>query len=196
MNRQKTAKKIEILFEQVIWNVRFFVVVPVIFSLLSCLNFFVMGTLEICQGFNLHFNPSEPESVTAYQIVVYIIGGIDYYLIGIVLLIFGLGIYELFISKIDSKEQTEAIGLFENSSLEELKGKLVKVIVVALVISFFKKILTFQIEQATDLLYIGFSIFLIAVTNYLLKISPDSLSSNPSKAQILIPQNKKNEEKF
>lgn len=184
-------RKIEIIFETIIWNVRFFVLIPVIFSLLSCLNFFVMGTLEICQGFSLQFDSTQPEGEVAYHIVLNIIGGIDFYLIGIVLLIFGLGIYELFISEINPRSKTEVKGLLETHSLEELKGKLVKVIIVALIVSFFKKILSFQIEKGTDLLYVGFSIFLIAIANYLLKASPDKHFSN---SQDLLPEKKINKE--
>ncbi|MEL6501874.1 MAG: YqhA family protein [Cyanobacteria bacterium J06623_1] len=40
--------------------------------------------------------------------VTYIIGGVDYYLIGIVLLIFAFGIYELFISEIEIKHQDDS----------------------------------------------------------------------------------------
>lgn len=179
----KKSRKIEFLFENMLWKFRFIVILPVIFSLLSSLIFFVIGTLDICEGFTLSldilkFNDEELEKEITYHIVSYIIGGIDYYLIGIVLLIFGLGIYELFISEIDVRFeqqnvtfQREDINLLQSESLEELKGKLVKVIVVALIVSFFKKILTLEVQQARDLVYVAFSILLIALSNYLLQYS-------------------------
>lgn len=164
-----------------IWNFRFIVILPVIFSLLSSLIFFVIGTLDIWKGFTLSLEilkVKDIEGEITYHIVSYIIGGIDYYLIGIVLLIFGLGIYELFISEIDVRFEQQNVtfqqgdtNLLQSESLEELKGKLVKVIVVALIVSFFKKILTLEVQQASDLVYVAFSILLIALSNYLLQYS-------------------------
>ena len=65
------------------------------------------------------------------------VGGIDYYLIGIALLIFGYGIYELVISDIDPRQQ-EASDVRRNllniESLDGLRQKLTKVIVVALIV--------------------------------------------------------------
>ena len=55
-----------------------------------------------------------------------VVGGIDYYLIGIALLIFGYGIYELVISDIDPRQQ-EASDVRRNllniESLDGLKQK-------------------------------------------------------------------------
>ena len=164
----KLSKKIELAFESIIWNCRFLVVIPVIFSLLSAVKFFVIGTLDIWQGFMLEFDVTDPEGEITYQIVSYIIGGIDYYLIGIVLLIFSFGIYELFISKIDIRFQQEEIDILQSESLEELKSKLVKVIVVALIVSLFKKMLGLNVEEASDLIYISLSILVISVSSYLL----------------------------
>ena len=94
-------KKIEFIFEAFIWNFRFFILAPVIFSLLSALRLIVIGTVDIWAGLVLGFDFEDPEGEKTVKIVSYIMGGIDYYLIGIVLLIFAFGIYELFISEIE-----------------------------------------------------------------------------------------------
>jgi uncharacterized membrane protein YqhA len=163
-------KKIENLFETIIWNFRFFVLLPVIFSLFSALKFFIIGTLDVWAGLTLRFDVKDPEGSITYKIVSYIIGGVDYYLIGIVLLIFSFGIYELFISKIDIRFQQEEINILQSESLEELKGKLVQVIVVALIVSLFKKMLGLDVKEAIDLAYIALSILLISVSSYLLQL--------------------------
>ena len=66
-----------------------------------------------------------------------VVGGIDYYLIGIALLIFGYGIDEVVISDIDPRQQ-EASDVRRNllniESLDGLRQKLTKVIVVALIV--------------------------------------------------------------
>ncbi|MEN8447561.1 MAG: YqhA family protein, partial [Cyanobacteria bacterium J06555_13] len=104
-----------------------------------------------------------------YRIVSYVIGGIDYYLIGIVLLLFSLGVYELFISKIDIRLK-HGTNILQSESLEDLKGKLVKVIVVALIVSLFKTMLGFEASQASDFVFVALTIFLISVSSYLLQL--------------------------
>ena len=118
----------------------------------------------------MQFDSSDPEGSTTTQIVSYIIGGVDYYLIGIVLLIFSYGIYELFISKIDERFEDDT-NILQSESLEELKGKLVQVIAVALIVSLFKQMLSFEVQQAGDLVYMGSAIFLISLSSYLLQLN-------------------------
>ena len=163
-------RKIERTFERAIWSFRFLVLLPVIFGLFSAVRFFVIGTLDIWAGFTLEFDAADPEGETTNQIVSYIIGGVDYYLIGIVLLIFSFGIYELFISKIDVRFQDDEVSILQSESLEELKSKLVQVIVVALIVNLFKKALSLDISQISDLAYVALAILLIAASNYLLQL--------------------------
>lgn len=165
----KLAKKIEIIFEHLFWNFRFVILVPVFFGLLSAIKFFMIGTLEIWVGFNLKFDVTDPEGDITFKIVSYMIGGVDYYLIGIVLLIFSFGIYELFISEISVRFKHH-ISVLQSESLEDLKSKIVRVIVVALIVSLFKKMLSLPISQASDLVYVALSIFLISVSSYLLQM--------------------------
>lgn len=163
-------RRIEHIFETIIWNFRFFALAPVIFGLLSAVQFFIIGTFEIVAGFRLKFDFSDPEGETTTKIISYVIGGIDYYLIGIVLLIFSFGIYELFISKIDIRFQHADIKILQSETLEELKSKLVQVIVVALIVSLFKQTLSLQVSKASDLIYIALSILLISVSSFLLQL--------------------------
>ncbi len=163
-------KKIKSVFEALIWNFRFFILAPVIFSLLSALCLIVVGTIDIWSGLVLEFDAQDPEGETTVTIVAYIIGGIDYYLIGIVLLIFALGIYELFISEIDIKHKDDS-SILQSETLEELKSKLVNVIVVALIVSLFKQMLNLQIKQISDVVYIALAILLISISQYLLNLN-------------------------
>ena len=162
-------KKIEYTFEALIWNFRFFILIPVIFSLLSALRFIIIGTFDIWAGLTLPFDIEDPEGEVTIKIVAYIIGGVDYYLIGIVLLIFGFGIYELFISEIDIKHKDDS-NILQSETLEELKSKLVNVIVVALIVSLFKRMLNLEIQQVSDVVYISSAILLISISQYLLNL--------------------------
>ena len=163
-------RKVELFFEAVIWNFRFFILIPVIFSLLSALRLILIGTIDIWAGLTIAINPQDPEGVMTIKTVTYIIGGVDYYLIGIVLLIFAFGIYELFISEIEIKHHDDS-SILQSASLEELKGKLVNVIVVALIVSLFKQMLNIEIGKLSDVIYISLAILLISISQYLLHLS-------------------------
>jgi uncharacterized membrane protein YqhA len=170
-NRSKgSLRKIELFFESLIWNFRFFILIPVIFSLLSALRLIFIGTMDIWVGLRLALDYTDPEGEMTIKTVTYIIGGVDYYLIGIVLLIFAFGIYELFISEIEIKHQDDS-SILQSNSLEELKGKLVNVIVVALIVSLFKQMLSIEIGKLSDVLYIAMAILLISISQYLLHLS-------------------------
>lgn len=162
-------KKLEQVFEFILWNFRLFALIPVIFGLISALDFFIIGTVEIWIGLrqNLALNHYFKSRELAV-VVSHIIGGIDYYLIGIILLIFSFGIYELFISEIDLEVDTARKGVLVITSLEELKKKLLQVIIVALIVSLFKKMITLEIKTSLDIIYVSIAIFLISVSSYLM----------------------------
>jgi uncharacterized membrane protein YqhA len=164
------ASKIEQVFEAMLWKFRLFTLLPVIFGLLSSLMFFVMGSLEIIEGIahNLtikHAGGHETELVAST-----VIGGIDHYLIGVVLLIFSFGIYELFISPIDLRHRYANIRILQITTLDQLKAKILQVIVIALVVSFFKKAITASIETSMDMIYLAVSILIISLSGYLLHL--------------------------
>ena len=163
-------RRLEKSFEVLIWNFRFFILAPVIFSLLSALRLIMIGTIDIWAGLTLALDPKDPEGEITIKTVAYIIGGVDYYLIGIVLLIFAFGIYELFIAEIDIKYQDNS-NILQSESLEELKGKLVNVIVVALIVSLFKQMLSLEVKQLGDVIYMAMAILLISISQYLLHLS-------------------------
>lgn len=167
---QGKLRSIELFFETLIWNFRFFILIPVVFSLLSALRLILIGTMDIWAGLTIVLDHTDPEGIMTIKTVAYIIGGVDYYLIGIVLLIFAFGIYELFISEIEIKHQDNS-SILQSNSLEELKGKLVNVIVVALIVSLFKQMLSIEIGKLSDVIYISLAILLISISQYLLHLS-------------------------
>ena len=172
MKRKSRGKlrSLELFFEAIIWNCRFFILVPVIFSLLSAIRLIVVGTMDVWAGLTIALDHKDPEGIMTIKTVTYIIGGVDYYLIGIVLLIFAFGIYELFISEIEIKHQDDS-SILQSASLEELKGKLVNVIVVALIVSLFKQMLSIEIGRLSDAIYVALAILLISISQYLLHLS-------------------------
>jgi uncharacterized membrane protein YqhA len=85
------------------------------------------------------------------------------------MLIFAFGLYELFISKIDAAEDTQAgSSILAIHSLDQLKDKIAKVIVMVLIVSFFQKVLHTRYDGALEMLYFALSIGLLALGLYFL----------------------------
>ena len=86
------------------------------------------------------------------------------------LLIFGFGIYELFVSEIDFTHSKFKESTLIIRDLDQLKNKIIKVIIIVLIVKFFEKILKYSesFSSTTDILYFGLSILSICVGYYLL----------------------------
>ena len=87
-----------------------------------------------------------------------IISSIDLFLIGIVLLIFGFGVYELFINEIDFAKGKFSDSTLKIKSLDQLKNKIIKVIIIVLIVKFFEKILKLTPEFTSQMMcyYLAF----------------------------------------
>ena len=99
-----------------------------------------------------------------------IISSVDLFLIGIVLLIFGFGIYELFISEIDFAKGKFAESTLKINNLDQLKNKIIKVIIIVLIVKFFEKVLKLSHNFTTphDLLLFSLAILSICIGYYLI----------------------------
>jgi uncharacterized membrane protein YqhA len=168
-------KRFEQRFERVLWRLRLIAILPVIMSLVSTVVSFVLGTLEIGKALaGLGKVDSLDKSFVA-ELLGAIVSGIDLYLIGIALLIFGYGVYELLISPIEAAREHDqgGGGLLDIRNLDQLKEKLVKVLVVALIVSAFKAMLTLPINDGPSLAFFSLSVLLLALSGYLVTGSGD-----------------------
>lgn len=161
---------LERIFEGALWKSRFFTLFAVIFSLIGAMILFLVASLDIWQVVvlmrDMIFFHVHPENLHE-NVVASIIGAIDLYLIAVVLLIFSLGIYELFISKIDEAEASSS-NILQIHSLDQLKDKIAKVIIMVLVVSFFQRVLHTPYTGALEMLYFSASILLLALALYFL----------------------------
>ena len=99
---------IERIGERILWSTRYVVLIGVFSSVLASISLFFVGSWEIYTKIMKYFPLLISGDKDAHSLLlVGIIQGIDLYLIAVVLMIFGFGIYELFISKIDSCVQSE-----------------------------------------------------------------------------------------
>lgn len=164
---------LEKLFEKAIWNSRFIVLLAVVFGLIGALVLFIVASMDIWGVAKYTFNTIITHAHPAHfheDIVSGIIGAVDLYLIAIVMFIFSFGVYELFISDIDAATDDSDVenSLLAIHSLDQLKDKIAKVIVMVLVVSFFQKVLHMEYKTALEMMYFALSITALSVGLYFL----------------------------
>lgn len=164
-------KILEKIFESALWNGRLFILLAVIFSMVGAIILFVVASTDIysvaAKTLSVYFNHEHPDNFHE-MVVGGIIGAVDLYLMAVVMLIFSFGLYELFISEIDQAKDSGASKVLEIHSLDQLKDKLAKVIVMVLVVSFFQRVLHTEYSGAQEMLYFAGSILALAVALYYL----------------------------
>ena len=165
--------KLEQGFEGSLWASRFVVLTAVVFGLIGAIVLFVVASFDIAHiakvVFNVYINHTHPDKFHE-MVVGEIIGAVDLYLIGVVMLLFSFGLYELFISDIDAAKEDEEREnkILSIHSLDQLKDKISKVIVMVLVVGFFKKVGLAEYKEPLELLYLALSITAVAVGLYFL----------------------------
>lgn len=177
---------IEKIFESAMWKTRFLVILAVLFGLLGAVVLFVVASMDIFgvskYAFNTIITHAHPENFHE-DIVSGIIGAVDLYLIAVVMLIFSFGLYELFISPIDhSKEAKDDSKILSITSLDQLKDKIAKVIVMVLVVNFFQRVLHTEYSGALEMLYFALAVTALSVGLFFLgKVGKSNKSLNQEK---------------
>ena len=163
----------EKLFEGTLWNSRFVVLAAVIGSLLAGMAIFYMATVDVVYLLKhiAHYADSELTAEARKALhdstISHIVEVVDGYLLATVMLIFSLGLYELFISDIDQAHGTKASSkILVISNLDDLKSRLAKVILMIMIVTLFEQALNMRLSTPVDLLSLGGSIALIAVALY------------------------------
>ena len=157
---------LEKFFENAMWKTRLFVLFPVVFGLIGAIILFIVASVDFFEvlvyTLDVYLNGLHPENFHE-EIVSKIIGAVDLYLIAVVMLIFAFGLYELFISKIDAAENSKSgNNILAIHSLDQLKDKIAKVIVMVLIVSFFQKVLHTSYDGALQMLYFALSIGILS----------------------------------
>lgn len=164
----------EKLFEGALWNSRFVVLAAVIGSLLAGFAIFYMATVDVVYLFRhaLHYADAsltdEARKALHDSTVTHIVEVVDGYLLATVMLIFSLGLYELFISDIEQAHGSKSSSkILVINNLDDLKSRLAKVILMILIVTLFEEALNMKLSTPLDLVYLGASIALIALALYL-----------------------------
>jgi len=157
-------------FEWLLWNSRFVVILAVISSILGMLLLFALAfenMVGLAHAYiEMTFMGVEHEHFHV-EAVSQIISAVDDFLLGTVMLIFGLGLYELFISKLDIAHENEgASNILMINSLDDLKDRLAKVVLMILVVAFFKNVLHVTFDNPLNILYMGGGILMVSLAMY------------------------------
>ncbi len=168
---EKESSWIEVFFEGALWRSRFLVIMAVISSLFGSMALFLIGSIDMAdvliKTWGYYILNDHSYDLHA-KVVGELIGAIDLYLIAVVLLIFSFGIYELFVSQIDEAKDSESSQILEIHSLDELKDKIAKVIIMVLVVKYFQMVLDMQFNGALEMLYLAASILGLSLALFFL----------------------------
>lgn len=174
-----SSETMEEALEKAIYRCRFMTLFGVLGSLVGSVLCFIKGCNVVAASFTEHV-------VRSGKVMGMLVEAIDVYLLGTVMLVFGMGLYELFVCNINVGEslkgrkfpyRSNLFGLFtlmerprwlEIKSVNELKTKLGHVIVMLLLIGFFDNSKKAAIHSPTDLLCFSASILLCSGCLYLL----------------------------
>ena len=161
------------IFENWLYGSRYLSLLAAIGSIISAIFLFAEGIYIIYFGLSHHFftNQIKDGKIDYEPIFESLVSSVDVFLFALVLIIFGVGVYELFVSKIDpiERDNDNRPSWLKINSVDDLKGSLGKVILMVLIVSFFKHILELKDSEwgALTLLYLSIGIFLIAAALYL-----------------------------
>lgn len=154
-------------FEKGLYFTRYLTLLAVFGSLISAVALFIKGTIIVIDALGEFLtNIASPHYEHMLEMFV---SSVDVFLFAMVLVIFGVGIYELFITKIDPVLQKVdgRPSWMHISNVDDLKSALGKVILMVLIVTFFKHSIEVDYGSVNDLLKLGVGIVLIALSLFI-----------------------------
>lgn len=180
-------------FEIALWNSRLIVVLAVISSVVTGVVLFcIVATESFLVLIDLlhYLDPTmalDQRETLLKQTILRMISAIDGYLLGAFMLIFGFGLYELFLTDLGEAGSSRMSGrILRIKSLDDLKARLAKVILIILIVETFKDAIEIKARSPLELLYVGATIALIGLALYLTHGSEsgkNAKASPPDKSQ-------------
>lgn len=168
-----SQSSLETLFETFLFNSRIVVIFAVLGSLVASILMFLKGALQIAQA-TMAFvhHPLGAHGEAGGDLSIMLISSVDSFLFATVLLIFAMGIYELFISKIDPASRTadSRPNWLAIQSLDDLKNALGKVILMILIVRLFESAVDMRYEEPLHLLWLGLSVLGVSLALYLAQL--------------------------
>ncbi len=171
-NASGECGNVERVFERGLWLSRMLVVVAVVSTLAVAILMFLLASVDVIRlmGYVPAIFTASDDAMTTLRldIIAKVVKVVDLYLIATFMLIFSMGLYELFISKIEVALGSEvAKRLLVIRDLDDLKDRLAKIVLLILAMLFLEHALRLEIRTASDLLFLGGGVLLIAASLYL-----------------------------
>lgn len=168
-------RALEHLFERLLLQSRLLVVVAVAASAVLAAGTFYMATVDVVLLLRSLLPYASPaldaagRAALREDTVTGIVKAVDAYLIAAILLIFALGLYELFVNRIDPSESVarRVPRVFQVASLDDLKDRIAKLVLLVLIIEFFQYALKLKYATPLDLLYLAVGVLFIGGALYL-----------------------------
>jgi uncharacterized protein (TIGR00645 family) len=157
---------VEEIFETALFGCRFLVLIPVLGILASSVVMFSKGCIEVVQGGVAFWRlmSFQPTALDDKNIILAFIPAVDNYLFATILLIISMGLYELFISEIDPKSRKEKTRptWLRVYDLDDLTSRIGEVVIMILIVNFFRQSFSMNYEYPLDLLALGGGVLLIS----------------------------------
>lgn len=171
------TERVENFVERAIFNFRFLSLLAVAGSLAGSFLCFLKGCVFITESYGAFYTMCL-KGVHNGKVILRLVEAVDVYLTGTVMLIFGMGLYGLFVSNVASGlppkedralQNSSLFGMFllqkrpkwmRIASLDELKTKLGHVVVMILLVKMFERSKAITVTTSADLLSYSISIFL------------------------------------
>jgi len=157
-------------FERMLWGSRYLTLLAVWSCVVGMALLFISSAMDMGQLLvefvQVNFLGHEIEDFHVV-LVSHVITAVDDFLLAMVLLIFALGVYELHIGKIKcARDSNHSGNILMVSSLDDLKDRLGKVILMILIVAFFKQVLHVTFDDPLNILYMGAGILMVSLAGY------------------------------
>ena len=155
----KNYNMAEKTFEWILWNSRFMVLVPVLVSMLIFILLIIWIFIKFWHLVEEIIHVGFTDKVLSGVISI-----LDVSLLAVIILIFAWWIYELFVSEIDVDDEhvNKAKSLIIRS-IDELKEKVWKVIIILLIVWLFKQMILQAPQTRLDILILSWAILIMAL---------------------------------
>ena len=142
-------------------------------SVLGSLLMFIIGAVKVARAYDAYFlmaiESDANLKIKAGLAIAYVVQAIDAFLIALVLMIFGYGVFVLFAAEDSARERAQSAG-FRVSNVSELKKILADMIVVILMVKFLESALINTTGFEWQALILPAAILLLAAAVRVLKM--------------------------
>jgi len=161
-------KRFEVWFETWLWRSRFMLLPGVLASLAVAAGACYLATVDALHligriaGYGSSSLTREGRYELRTEVVTGIVNAVDGYLIAAILVIFALGLYELFVNRLEPVDAAD-VGprLLRVHDVDDLKDRIARLILLVIIIEFFGHALRLDYRTALDLLYLALGILLV-----------------------------------